>query len=339
MTGPREAQTPTLIADILTRASRIARIGVHDSDQVTFTPLTTLGDVDRIAIKSGLGHDRLLAAAALAAFRDLGDAEKRGSRNKIEFLVADRRNPETLVYTQASSTKWSLVPTTVLEAVGAANLALELIHDLANANEVPIFKLLGLRNLSSFVGEVFANELYKIQKDRFIGNPNQDGYPDLLALVPEGVKYIKEREQKGEMSAKNFWSPYRFGGIEIKATCGDTPPARHTPKPRIGESRLPTLNNATWKAHHRETNNLLGIFWDFVEGLPTVVATFYRNDLTTNDWGKIVSPKEGGGRTTSVSIMTRDGMKKMGQGWIVLPKRPDMLAPLCQARVFNLSLR
>ena len=35
------------------------------------------------------------------------------------------------------------------------------------------------------------------------------------------------------------------------------------------------------------------------------------NNLELNDWGKIVKPKAGGGRTTSVSIMTRDGIKKM----------------------------
>jgi hypothetical protein len=42
------------------------------------------------------------------------------------------------------------------------------------------------------------------------------------------------------------------------------------------------------------------------------------SNLEEADWGKIVQPKEGGGRTTSVSIMTRDGIKKMYDGWVAV---------------------
>lgn len=57
--------------------------------------------------------------------------------------------------------------------------------------------------------------------------------------------------------------------------------------------------------------------------MPTVVACFYRNDLTIDDRGKIVQPKSDGGRTTSVSIMTSLGVKKMCAGWIaVLDSEP-----------------
>jgi hypothetical protein len=73
-----------------------------------------------------------------------------------------------------------------------------------------------------------------------------------------------------------------------------------------------------WKAHHRETNNLVGIIWDFIDGIPHIVAVFFGNNLTENDWGKIVQPTEGGGRTTSVSIMSRDGVNKMYQNWIAV---------------------
>jgi hypothetical protein len=187
------------------------------------------------------------------------------------------------------------------------------------------------------VGEIYAREIQKLQKDRLHPNPNQDGYPDLLALTPEGKKYVAERERKGETSDKRFWSPYPYGGIEVKATCGETVPARIKPKPKIGESRYPLLDKLNWKAHHRDTNNLLGISWDFFDGLPTILGVFFRNDLTVEDWGKIVKPKEGGGRTTSVSIMKGSGVKKMGQGWLVLPKRNDLRKPLCQQKVFALK--
>lgn len=111
---------------------------------------------------------------------------------------------------------------------------------------------------------------------------------------------------------------FKYGGVEVKATCGSTPAASVTPKPLIGEPRIDKLNSFDWKAHHRETNNLLSILWDFIGEVPTVVACFYRNDLTTADWGKIVQPKSEGGRTTSVSIMTSAGVKKMCEGWIAV---------------------
>ena len=78
------------------------------------------------------------------------------------------------------------------------------------------------------------------------------------------------------------------------------------------------VNSFDWKAHHRETNNLIGILWDFIDEVPTIVAAFYRNDLVVDDWGNIVQPKEGGGRTTSVSIMNSGGITKMCAGWIAV---------------------
>jgi len=184
------------------------------------------------------------------------------------------------------------------------------------------------------MGEIFAREVYRLMKDRLLPNPNQDGYPDLIALTPKGVEYVEKHRRLGQMSDKSHWSPFPFGGVEVKSTCGNTPPASEMAKPSIGESRLPILVSAEWKAHHRETNNLLGVYWDFVDGLPTFLAIFFRNDLVKDDWGRIVQPREGGGRTTSVSIMKRKGVRKMGAGWLVLPDDDEMLARLGQRTVF-----
>src|SRR5439155_5957243 len=141
--------------------------------------------------------------------------------------------------------------------------------------------LLELRNLSALIREIFDKEVGRAYNKVFMKNPNQNGYPDLLALTPEGRKYIEKATTNGSIKTdKNLWSPYPFGGIEVKATCGNTPPASKVAKPKIGESRINVgLQSAEWKAHHQLTRNLLGIFWDFVDGLPTVLATFYRNDL------------------------------------------------------------
>ena len=187
--------------------------------------------------------------------------------------------------------------------------------------EVDVFGILGMRNLSAFIGEVFAKSLEIKSNGLFISNPHQDGYPDLLLMDKLGKSDWKKLSK--ELKDKAPFSPFPNGGVEIKATCGSVPtPAqcrkKGLEKPGIGDQRISFLRGYDWKAHHRETNNLMGILWDFIEGLPRIVCLFYSADLTENDWGNIVKPKEGGGRTTSVSIMTRGGIKKMYDGTLLV---------------------
>ncbi|MBS1671341.1 MAG: bsaAI [Bacteroidetes bacterium] len=139
----------------------------------------------------------------------------------------------------------------------------------------------------------------------------------MLLLDEAGLKLWAEL--KDRTREKQPFSPFQNGGIEVKATCGSVPtPAecarKGVLKPDIGDQRIDVLKGYDWKAHHRDTNNLMGILWDFINGVPRIVAVFFANNLLVEDWGAIVQPKEGGGRTTSVSIMTRKGVKKMYDG-------------------------
>ena len=185
--------------------------------------------------------------------------------------------------------------------------------------EVNIFDILGMRNLSAFIGEVFVRSIVQESNGLFINNPHQDGYPDLLILDEQGkMEYGKNITN---LRDKQPFSPFLTGGIEIKATCGAVPTSailrkKGFEKPDIGDTRIQFLNGYDWKAHHRQTNNLLSILWDFVDRIPIICAVFYSSDLDESDWGNIVQPKEGGGKTTSVSIMNRTGVKKMYNGWI-----------------------
>ncbi len=211
----------------------------------------------------------------------------------------------------------------LLQAINFCNKAIRTLDEQTKQFDINIFEVLGMRNLSGMVGEYFAKSVERFSDGNLHSNLHQDGYPDLLltntkerrcyyqSLYTEiaGKKYPKD---------KSLFSPFKYGGVEVKATCGSTPPASVTPKPLIGEQRIANLMSFDWKAHHRETNNLLSIFWDFIDEVPTVAACFYRNDLTIDDWGKIVQPKTDGGRTTSVSIMTSTGVKKMCHGWIAV---------------------
>lgn len=142
----------------------------------------------------------------------------------------------------------------VHQAVLLANDTIALIYALTVSRSVPIFKLLGLRNLSSFVGELFASQLNSAMEGKVMPNPHQDGYPDLMAMTSEGIDYYNKAVEKGE-TVKQQWSPFPYGGIEVKSTCGNTPAASKVPKPAIGSSRIELLDTFEWKAHHRDTNN------------------------------------------------------------------------------------
>ena len=203
----------------------------------------------------------------------------------------------------------------ILEAINYTHSVLDKFTQF----EVDVFEILGMRNLSSFIGEVFAASLIKFSKELFKKNPHQDGYPDLLLMDLEGIKLWKDLETRTR--EKQPFSPFLNGGIEIKATCGDVPSPEecerlNISKPIIGDQRIDMITGYQWKAHHRNTNNLMGILWDFINGTPRIIAVFFGNNLNIDDWGKISQPKENGGNTTSLSVMKKAGVKKMYDGCI-----------------------
>ena len=203
----------------------------------------------------------------------------------------------------------------------------EVAHELIDqmyAFDLDIAAVLGMRNLSGFIGELLAAAVERAGGDLFRANPHQDGYPDLLLMDAVGrAAWERVADRAGE---KQPFSPFAGGGIEIKATCGSvsTPQVsrnRGVIRPGLGDTRIGCLTSYDWKAHHRDTNNLVGILWDFLGGRPRIVALFYCDQLVEDDWGAIVQPRAGGGRTTSVSIMSASGVAKMYAGWLCILRR------------------
>lgn len=192
--------------------------------------------------------------------------------------------------------------------------------------EIDISRLLGMRNLSAFVGELYGASVIKAAGELFRKNPHQDGYPDLLLMDDQGRQAWHDLSTR--LRDKKPFSPFPTGGIEIKATVGSVPSPkwfqdRGQQKPDIGDRRIDFLRGYDWKAHHRSTNNLLGLLWDFDHGVPCIAAVFYSASLQQKDWGEIIQPREGGGNTTSVSIMTRQGVRKMYDGWLYVRDAPE----------------
>lgn len=224
---------------------------------------------------------------------------------------------DSILIVSSRGNKIALSTRAIIEAVEHTHNIFDKFVDFG----VDVFGILGIRNLSAFVGETFAKSLELKSSGLLKSNPHQDGYPDLLLMDEEGLNDWEKLSQK--LRDKSPFSPFANGGIEIKATCGSVPtPAQclkmGIEKPDIGDQRIKVLKGYDWKAHHRETNNLIGILWDFIDRVPRIVALFYSSNLNTNDWSRIIQPREGGGRTTSVSIMTRDGVRKMYNGTVLV---------------------
>ena len=83
----------------------------------------------------------------------------------------------------SNSNKESFIST---KSFMAAVLETHTIIDQISAFKVNIFNVLGMRNLSAFVGELFAASLIEVTNNSFKKNPHQDGYPDLLLMDATG---------------------------------------------------------------------------------------------------------------------------------------------------------
>ncbi len=368
---PEQQHLPAALNEGLSSAAE------HKGGNATssFTASSPLSVVSKAAADSGIELPHLLAETALVAFRRTPGMNLRERRRRLRFVVADKRPPAQLQFAEDRGTAWSFSPASAFRAVEQANLTLELADDVLGMNGIPFFELLGTRNLGSFVGAVYGYSFQRQMPDRLMVNGHQDGYPDLCALTSDGKAHVAKIRAEGMETAKNSWASYPYGGIEIKTTCGAVPtPTKTRKKPQIGDQRSLVLTGADWKAHHRETNRLLGLFWDFIDEVPTILGLFYRNDLTEADWGEVIlpstvdadvevenvvegmddaivvemavraapekdfKPEKRRGRTTSVSIMTSAAVKKMGKQWVVLPSDPELLTALCKSRIFDLAL-
>lgn len=227
---------------------------------------------------------------------------------------------EVRIKRATEETTFSPFPTASFDATSAkiavqnANRTLHNLEEYTGKMRVPFSRLLGIRGVSVAVSAVLVSEV----ANSFIWlweNPHQDGYPDLLPNTPALSTYITSVLAANQWTDKSAWTDPGLGGIEVKVTSGSVPTKKA--KPDVGIERSSLVNRFDWKAHHRQTNNLFGATWDFIDGVPQITSAFYSNELVPDDWGKVVVPKDNGSRTTSVSVMKRSGLDKMAAGWMV----------------------
>jgi hypothetical protein len=239
----------------------------------------------------------------------------------------------SLLHTEEDGNEYHLDIDGLEQSVIQTNSALRRFQDLGNEIGFSFWEVASLRVLSAMVGHIFSQYVAQNHSHLML-NPNQDGQPDLICLTERGLAYLERHTIDSELNTdKTLWSPYPYGGVEIKSTCGNTPPASEMPKPKVGESRYPILVSADWKAHHQDTGLLLGIHWDFIDGYPVILALFFRNDLDrrtgreNEHWGVVVTPT-GDSKTTSVSIMSSAGVRHMGSGLVLIANDEEIRTSL-----------
>ena len=169
-TPPCDARVGLLdLAAILSRAVPTAADPTNATGQEStlFSPSSTLTDVAALAGALNVSLERLLGEATLVAFRDRAGGRSRTTRNTLRFVIADKKSPGDLLYTKNSKETWSMGVEIAFKAAIASNRAFELIHDLFISYDFPLFDLLGLRNLSSFVGAVYGREVWRLTVQRY----------------------------------------------------------------------------------------------------------------------------------------------------------------------------
>ena len=170
--------------------------------------------------------------------------------------------------------------------------------------KLDLYEIIDLRMLSGLMGEMFSAEVCRLDS-RLMKNPNIDGYPDLC-----DVSMLGQRESVPKLSLEKFLA-YEHGCFEVKNTFGVKKSNTHIV---ARASRIQRIQKKLiWKAHHRETNNLFAIHSDYVNGIPQVVAGFYSDSLTEDDWTVKQQPKDGS-TMTSFCQTTTSAFEKLKAG-------------------------
>ena len=187
--------------------------------------------------------------------------------------------------------------------------------------------------LSSGIGALFNQYLAKLSNNNLMVNPVRGGNPDILNMAGDEAKKRFEYNTSKFGNNVNVWAPevfgyiqkYEYGGIETKCTSLTKPP-KTMKNSHIsfgwGEQRIKFSKSFCWSAHHNENDNLCGIVWDFVNGLPKIVCVMY-SELKFSDWGK--PHKTEGNKSTNGYSLNGDGIRKMKDGWLCVLDDQDYI--------------
>tara|TARA_B110000879_G_scaffold9466_1_gene12206 strand:- start:3086 stop:3886 length:801 start_codon:yes stop_codon:yes gene_type:complete len=202
----------------------------------------------------------------------------------------------------------------VAEVTRQSNMYLANLNIMFSELGFDIYEILGQRNLSGFVGEVFVRSFSRIV-DGFRNNPHADGRPDLLDISANVAETFLKNEcfNADGMPVRSFLAPFKYGGIEVKCTIG-TPVHDHKKKLQelhgvknfeIGMPRINFLKSLTYWGHHTSCENLLGVYYDYVaehEGVPQIMMIMHSELEVETDWNAVSIGKKGSKKTSNTSL-------------------------------------
>lgn len=213
----------------------------------------------------------------------------------------------------------------VIKAVVASNIYFQKLIPLFKEIGFDVYEILGQRNLSGFVGEVFSRTFEK-SIEGFKSNPHADGRPDILDLTSKQalVYFNKEcllKERDGSLKPNRATlAPFKYGGLEVKCSIGisvskykelllvDTGQKNFN----IGMSRIKYLQSITYWGHHTSCENLVGLYYDYLDaagGAPQIMVVMHSILDPDTDWQKVSIGKIGSKKTSNTSLTSQGRLK------------------------------
>lgn len=206
-------------------------------------------------------------------------------------------------------------PKKVTRAIDETNQYIKNLHNsFEETADINLFRIIDKKATSGMLGEALI-AMFEDLSDELTNNPSPTGHPD---MVPQ--KYVENPEL---LSEDNNWDQFELGGVEVKSTCGNLKSGK-TKELDVGDPRIDYLSSIEWKGHHTNINHLLALYWDYVEGVPRIMAAFYSNELIPDDFNMTRS-KADGGNTTNVAPTNAAGRNKLLQNWIAIADKREYI--------------
>jgi len=212
------------------------------------------------------------------------------------------------------------------EATIWTNKYLSELPGLFDSNVVHFYTTLNQRNLSGFVGEVYKHVLHGLSPD-FVPNPHPDGRPDILTLREPSVRRYFESvcfDPESKAPIREHLAPFKYGGIEIKSSIGNTPNAGSL---EIGQSRSTLITGLNYWAHHAHACTLLGIYYDYcgiANNSPQVKGLIFC-ELTVSDWHKVSIGRPDRKKTSNTSL-NQVGVGKLRKSLVMHSSEPSYVS-------------
>lgn len=208
-------------------------------------------------------------------------------------------------------------------AVVEANQYLVNLNALLAEVRLDVFKALGIRNVSGFVGGVFSAFCASHLGPSWLKNPHPDGRPDILNLeTADANSHFRDacfETISGERwPTKRMLAPFKFGGVEVKCTLGNIVNGSTFP---VGVPRGEHITGLTFWGHHGHCTDMFGLYYDYyppADHQPQILAVFFAS-FTSEDW-HTVSLGDPTKKKTSNTSLRKAGVQKILDGCVVATK-------------------